>query len=270
MQPLLANSDLKPDKALLQDTIAHFTDFLRIRYSSPLFRLRTDEQILNIVHFHNARPEAIPGLIVMSLADVGEEEADVDPDLELVVALFNARPESVTFSDETLTGMGLTLHPVLAARESRYANASYDAKIGVFTVPARSAAVFVAADIAEDFIERFAALRQSLEAIRSEQPSLEEIQAAAAVAAAQEQPVPQRVSFPGTIGSALGGADWAPDDPAVQAAGEGLGIWALVANLPAGEFEFKWRSTAHGMKTMAWAASATAPISCCASTARRQ
>jgi len=239
MQPLLANSDLKPDKALLQDTIAHFTDFLRIRYSSPLFRLRTDEQILNIVHFHNAGPEAIPGLIVMSLADVGEEEADVDPDLELVVALFNARPENVTFSDETLAGMDLTLHPVLAAREGRYASASYDTENGVFSVPTRSAVVFVAADVAEDFIERFAALRQSLETMRSEQPSLEEIQAAEAAAAAQEHSTPQSVSFPGTIGSALGGADWAPDDPAVQATGEGLGVWALVADLPAGEYEFK-------------------------------
>ncbi len=67
---------------------------------------------------------------------------------------------------------------------------------------------------------------------------MEEIQAAEA-AAAQVQTAPQSVSFPGTIGSALGGADWAPDDPAVQATGEGLGVWALVADLPAGEYEFK-------------------------------
>ncbi|MCS6825834.1 MAG: DUF3372 domain-containing protein, partial [Caldilinea sp.] len=239
MRPLLANPDLKPDEESIRGTIAHFTDFLRIRYSSSLFRLRTDEQILNMVHFHNGGPEAIPGLIVMSIADLGEGEADVDPDLELLVALFNARPESVTFVNETLAGMNLTLHPVLVERGGRYANASYQTENGAFTVPARSAVVFVAADVAENFSARFAALRRSLEVIRSEQPSLEEIRAAETAAAAQEQPAPQSVSFPGTIGSALGGADWAPDDPAVQATGEGLGVWSLVADLPTGEYEFK-------------------------------
>jgi hypothetical protein len=60
------------------------------------------------------------------------------------------------------------------------------------------------------------------------------------VSDAETAPVaPESVSFPGTIGVALGGADWAPDDPAVQAVGEGLGVWSLVAELPAGDYEFK-------------------------------
>ncbi|HRA67614.1 MAG TPA: hypothetical protein PL187_16420, partial [Caldilinea sp.] len=50
---------------------------------------------------------------------------------------------------------------------------------------------------------------------------------------------PESVSFPGTIGAALGGADWAPDDAAVQATGEEGGIWALIGNLETGEYEFK-------------------------------
>lgn len=50
---------------------------------------------------------------------------------------------------------------------------------------------------------------------------------------------PNSVSFPGTIGSALGGSDWAPDDPAVQATGEGDGVWSLTGELPAGDYEFK-------------------------------
>jgi hypothetical protein len=56
---------------------------------------------------------------------------------------------------------------------------------------------------------------------------------------AAEPVAPESVSFPGTIGAALGGADWAPDDAAVQATGEGLGVWSLVAELPAGDYEFK-------------------------------
>jgi pullulanase len=239
MQPLLANIDLQPGEELIQATTANFADFLRIRYSSPLFRLQTDNQVLQMLHFHNAGPDAIPGLIVMSLADIGEGEDDVDADHELAVVIFNAQPDAVTFTDEVLAGMGLTLHPVLAARnDGRYADASYDAESGAFTVPARSAAVFMAADVAEDTVQRFADLDLTLKGIRAEQPPLEEINAPAEDDAA-ERPAPESVSFPGTIGVALGGADWAPDDPAVQAVGEGLGVWSLVAELPAGDYEFK-------------------------------
>ena len=37
----------------------------------------------------------------------------------------------------------------------------------------------------------------------------------------------------------MGGADWAPDDAAVQAADQGDGIWTLTGDLPAGSYEFK-------------------------------
>ena len=238
MQPLLANADLKPDEELIQATIANFADFLQIRYSSPLFRLQTDDQVMKMLHFHNAGPDAIPGLIVMSIADIGEGKDDVDPEHELAIVLFNARPDAATFTDGVLAGMGLELHPVLAARsDERYADASYDAATGAFTVPARSATVFMAAEVAEDMVERFADMDLTLEGIRAEQPQIEEINAAAG--SDEERPAPEAVSFPGTIGAALGGADWAPDDPAVQATGEGLGVWSLVATLPAGDYEFK-------------------------------
>lgn len=240
MQPLLADVDLQPDAALIQATIANFTDFLQIRYSSPLFRLQTDDQVLQMLHFHNAGPDAIPGLIVMSIADIGEGADDVDADHELAVVLFNAQPDAVTFTDEALAGMGLELHPVLAARsDDRYADAAYDAETGAFTVPARSAAVFMAAEVANDMADRFATLDAQLQRIRAEQPPLEAIKTAEAEAAAKDRPAPASVSFPGTIGSALGGADWAPDDPAVQATDQGDGTWALTGSLSAGDYEFK-------------------------------
>lgn len=240
MQPLLANASLQPGEELIQASIANFADFLQIRYSSPLFRLRTDDQVMSMLHFHNAGPDAIPGLIVMSIADIGEGEDDVDPDYELAVVLFNARPEPVTFTDDALAGMGLTLHPVLAVRsDGRYDAASYDAETGAFSVPARSATVFMATEVAEDLVDRFAALDAQLQNIRAEQPSLEEIKAAETAAAAADRPAPESVSFPGTIGSALGGNDWAPDDGAVQAIDQSDGTWTLTGNLPAGNYEFK-------------------------------
>ncbi|MBP8292285.1 MAG: hypothetical protein KAX65_05900, partial [Caldilineaceae bacterium] len=61
-----------------------------------------------------------------------------------------------------------------------------------------------------------------------------------ALAPAPSEPAaPASVSFPGTIGAALGGADWAPDDAAVQAADQGDGTWTLTGDLPAGSYEFK-------------------------------
>src|SRR5690606_32040072 len=54
-----------------------------------------------------------------------------------------------------------------------------------------------------------------------------------------DRPAPDSVSFPGTIGAALGGADWAPDDAAVQAVDQGDGTWTLTSTLPAGAYEFK-------------------------------
>lgn len=75
------------------------------------------------------------------------------------------------------------------------------------------------------------------------QPSIEEIraeeQAAMGEAPGALNAAPVSVSFPGTIGSALGGADWAPEDAAVAATDAGDGTWTLTATLPAGSCEFK-------------------------------
>ena len=237
MQPLLANADLKPDEALIQATVANFVDFLQIRTSSPLFRLRTDDQIMRMLHFHNTGPDAIPGLIVMSIADIGEGGDDVDAANELAVVLFNAQPDSVIFTDATLAEMGLALHPQFAENK-RYADAAYDAATGEFTVPARSAAVFLAAEVAADFAERFADMDAALQSRRAEQPPLEVINAPAE-GGVVERPAPEAVSIPGTIGAALGGADWAPDGAAVQATDQGDGVWTLTGSLPAGSYEFK-------------------------------
>lgn len=58
--------------------------------------------------------------------------------------------------------------------------------------------------------------------------------------AQEEQDAPQSVSFPGSYAHAIGGTDWEPADPTVQAADpEGDGTWTLTATLPGGNYEFK-------------------------------
>ncbi|MBK8797194.1 MAG: alpha amylase N-terminal ig-like domain-containing protein [Anaerolineales bacterium] len=51
---------------------------------------------------------------------------------------------------------------------------------------------------------------------------------------------PRAVSFPGSYALALGGEDWQPAEPVVQASdADGDGVWSLIATLPGGDYAFK-------------------------------
>jgi len=67
LRPLLANQALKPGSTEIQWMAEYFREFLRIRKSSPLFRLRTEQQVRECLSFLNTGPDQIPGLIVMCL-----------------------------------------------------------------------------------------------------------------------------------------------------------------------------------------------------------
>jgi hypothetical protein len=61
-----------------------------------------------------------------------------------VVALVNASPEAQTFADPAFAGADLLLHPILQeASDPVVREASFDAAAGAFSVPGRTAAVFV-------------------------------------------------------------------------------------------------------------------------------
>jgi pullulanase-type alpha-1,6-glucosidase len=142
MQPLLANPQLQPTPDIIAATYASFRELLRIRKSTPLFRLRTAEDIQRSVRFFNGGKDQIPGLIVMSISDNGP--ARIDPQIAQVVALFNATPQPISFSDPTFVGAGLSLHPTQqASADARLREASFDEASGEFRVPARTTVVFV-------------------------------------------------------------------------------------------------------------------------------
>jgi hypothetical protein len=67
MRPLLANPAIKPVKDHILFCVESFKELLRIRKSSPLFRLRTAEEIKQCLAFYNTGFNSIPGLIVMVL-----------------------------------------------------------------------------------------------------------------------------------------------------------------------------------------------------------
>ena len=129
--PLLADPGLAPAPEHMRAARDHFRELLRIRRSTPLFRLRTADEVSERLRFHNTGPDQLPGLIVMSLRGDGES----------VVVLFNAAPGAVAFPFD---GAGYALHPVQrGSSDPAVGQAAFDAATGVFRVPARTTAVFL-------------------------------------------------------------------------------------------------------------------------------
>jgi pullulanase len=143
MQPLLANPDLMPTKDDILTNAAYFREILQVRYSSPLFRLQTGEQVQEMLTFQNTGAEQTPGLIVMTLTDT----QNLDENYALIVVLFNAQPDEITFDYADLSGETVELHPVLAdGSDEVVKGSSFDSETGAFTVPGITTAVFVIRD----------------------------------------------------------------------------------------------------------------------------
>jgi pullulanase/glycogen debranching enzyme len=140
-RPLLADPALTPARADILAAAAHFREVLAIRKSSRLFRLRTGAEIAQRVAFFNSGPGQVPGLIVMSLTDA---DGSVDRRARRIVVLFNANDEEQRFTEPSLSGEPLRLHPLQRiSADSVVRTASFDGSDGAFSVPGRTAAVFV-------------------------------------------------------------------------------------------------------------------------------
>ncbi len=132
--PRLADPRLRVGREEITFAAAHFEEVLAIRRSSPLFRLRTGEEVVRKLRFHNTGPDQTPGLIVMSLT--GEEG-------EAIVVAFNARPEAAQFEVEGLDG-DFALHPLQRkSKDAVVRLARFDSDARSFDVPPRTTAVFV-------------------------------------------------------------------------------------------------------------------------------
>ncbi len=133
MRPLLADPDLKPGRAAMDAAHAAATDLLRIRMSTPLFRLGGLDAIQRKVSF----PAADPGVVALRIDDTAG--ADADPRLDGVLAVFNATPDATTVAD---VGRGWVLHRVQARGADPVVKQSRNTGDTV-RVPARTTAVFV-------------------------------------------------------------------------------------------------------------------------------
>jgi pullulanase-type alpha-1,6-glucosidase len=141
MQPLLANPDLMPTREHILTTVSYFREVLQIRYSSPLFRLQTAEQVQAMLTFQNTGPDQLPGVIAMTLTD----SENIDPIHSSIVVIFNATNETITLTDPTFADLALTLHPVQFNGSDEIVKSSTFTD-GTFTIPALTTAVFVVTD----------------------------------------------------------------------------------------------------------------------------
>jgi len=122
-----------------------FKEFLRIRNASGLFRLTTADDIIARVGFHNLGQAQQQGVIVMSIDD-GIGLPDLDLNYDAIVVMVNGTDQERTHTVKTAAGF--ELHPTqMSSFDSTVQTSSFEENVddgeGTFTVPARTMAVFV-------------------------------------------------------------------------------------------------------------------------------
>ena len=143
IKPLLTNPAIKPAPAQIEWTRNAFLDLLRIRASTPLFRLTTSAEIVSRLKFYNTGSGQIPTVLAGHLDGRGYAGAG----FRELVYLINVDKVPHNLRVDALAGKPFKLHPVQArknAADQRVArDARFDPASSIFHVPARSAAVFV-------------------------------------------------------------------------------------------------------------------------------
>ncbi len=143
MQPFLNDATIKPGFEAIDATRLYFEDILRIRRSSPLFRLQTGEEVRRRVKFYNVGVHQQPALIVMAISD--KVVPALDPHAKCIVVFFNVDKVAQTIRVTDFIGTPLELHPILQRSHADPAvrQCEHDRETGSFTIPARTTAVFV-------------------------------------------------------------------------------------------------------------------------------
>ncbi|MCE2657148.1 MAG: DUF3372 domain-containing protein [Rubrivivax sp.] len=142
LRPFLANTALKPqpgDIAWMRDA---FRDWLKLRASTTLLRLRTAADIQSRLSFHNTGSTQVATVLVGHVNGAGYAGAG----FRELVYLVNVDTQPQTVTVDALKGKAWTLHPALAsptAADTRAKAATVDSASGRFVLPARTAVVFV-------------------------------------------------------------------------------------------------------------------------------
>jgi pullulanase len=142
LKPLLGDAAIKPTPADIAFTRDAFRDLLAIRASSTLFRLATAAEIQRRLRFFNTGSGQVPTVIGAHLDGRGLDGADFAG----ISYVINVDKVGHTVTDPDAVGKRMQLHPVFRSdhvADRRATQASFDAATGTFTVPPRTAVVFV-------------------------------------------------------------------------------------------------------------------------------
>ena len=141
MQDLLGKSELSSKENHIIACLLHFEEILRIRKSSPLFRLRYAGDVMSRVKFFNTGSQQIPGFIVMSISDNGPIQ--LDKQYDKIVVFFNANKNPLNYYNPEFEAE-FELHPTqLASNDPVIHLASFDFNKKTFFVPGRTTAIFI-------------------------------------------------------------------------------------------------------------------------------
>jgi pullulanase-type alpha-1,6-glucosidase len=143
MAPILANPLIKPDTRAILAAKAAFEDLLAIRKDTTLFRLRSAQDVIERLKFHNVGPDQVPGAIVMEI-DGNDPGKYAGAQYKDVVVVFNVDKVAKTIAVPALKGRKLQLHRIQRNGSDEVVKASdFDRNGGTFSIPARTTAVFV-------------------------------------------------------------------------------------------------------------------------------
>lgn len=141
MSPILANPLIKPNRAAILGARDYFIDLLEIRKDTSLFRLRTAQDVIERVHFHNTGPQQVPGLIAMSI----DGQRYPGAKYKSVTTFFNVDKVAKDLSIADMKGRKLAVHKVhrKSGSDTLARTAGFDAATGTFRIPPRTTVVFV-------------------------------------------------------------------------------------------------------------------------------
>jgi len=141
-KPLLANAALKPSAADIQWTRDRFLELMQIRASTQLLRLPDAPAINKRLKFINTGAAQIPTVLAgildgLDLPNAGFKRLAFFINVDIAPHIISAPSE---------IGLRYLLHPVqraAVANDARLADARFNAELAEFSVPARTAVVFV-------------------------------------------------------------------------------------------------------------------------------
>ena len=142
LKPLLLDAAIKPTPADIAFARDAFRDLLAIRASSTLFRLPTAAEVRQRLRFFNTGSTQIPTVAAAHLDGRGLAGAGFAG----ITYVINVDIVGHTVTDPDAVGKRMHLHPVFLSdrvADKRATQATFDGATGAFTIPPRTAVVFV-------------------------------------------------------------------------------------------------------------------------------